>query len=139
LRVTRFAGGAFDVLDYAAAFVEVRQYPRAAYLCELRRLGLNSLLRLVFEVRQMQVFKDQLRDLVYVNFGLVILLARLVAALPLPAPLPLLPFAGNHVADLGVAVARPDVFLLAVIEPELVFVERADRHFNQTLAVGKNY
>ena len=32
----------------------------------------------------------------------------------------------------------PDVFLFAVIEAKLVFVERADRDFDGALAVGKD-
>ena len=137
--VARFARRALDVFEDAAALVEIRQDAGAAYLCELRRLRLHRLLGFVFEIRQVQVFKNQFGNLVNINFGFVVLLPRLVArALPCADARARLAFAPDHVANLRLAVAGADVFLLAVIEAELVLVERTDRHFDAALAVGKN-
>ena len=51
-----------------------------------RRISVNlvvldghRVLRLLFEVRQVQIFEDQLGDLVDVYFGFVVFLARLIA------------------------------------------------------------
>ena len=54
----------------------------------------------------MQVFEYQFRDLVYIDFGFVILLARLVAShRPTSWPLAGLTLARDYVAYLSIAVA----------------------------------
>ena len=85
---------------------------------------------LIFQERQIQVLEDHRRDLVDVHLGFVIILPRTVAGLSGALPLSLLIFTRDHIADFGVAIALPDVFALAVIESELVFVQRAHRHFD---------
>ena len=129
---------AFDVFDYASALVEIRKNSRAPNFGELRRLRLNGLFGFVFEVRQVKVFEDELGDLVYVYFGLVVILARLIArARALPGPLSLT-LASYYVADFGVAVSGGDVLFLAIVKTKLVLVKRADRHFDNPLAVGED-
>jgi hypothetical protein len=86
-----------------------------------------------------EVFEDELRDLVYVDLGLEVLAAGLIAGLiALSGPLPSLLLAPDDVADLRVAVALRDVLLLAIVEPELVLVELADRNLHAALAIRQD-
>src|SRR5262249_43730056 len=119
-----------------APLVQVRHDPGAADLREARRARLDLALGLLLKVRQVEGLEDELRQLVELHLGLEVLPAWLVARLlsaPRPLALPLL--AADHVAVLRVALALRDVPLLAVVEAELVLVERADRHLHLPLAV----
>src|SRR5205085_7441380 len=53
-------------------------------------------------------------------------------------PLALLTLAPEHIADARLTVALSDVFALAIVVAKLVFVERADRHFDAALAVRED-
>jgi hypothetical protein len=85
-----------------------------------------------------KVFEYELGDLVYVYLGLVVFLARLIArARALPGPLSLT-LASYYVADFGVAVSGGDVLFLSIVKTKLVLVKRADRNFDNPLAVGED-
>ena len=72
--------------------------------------------------------------------GLVVLGAGLLPRGPRAAPRPLarLPLARDDVADARLAVAGADVLLLAVVEAELVLVERADGDFDRAAPVRED-
>src|SRR6266478_8256629 len=94
---------------------------------------------LLFEVGQMQVFENQLCDLVYVDFGFVVFLSGLIAGAMAPSrPGSRDSLVPDYVPDFGVAVPCSDVLLLAIVEPELVFIERANWNFDYALAVGED-
>src|SRR4029079_14625994 len=129
--VAGFACLTLYVLDDTAAFVEIRQNACAADLREFSGLGLDGLLGFLFEVMEVKVFKNELRDLVYVDLGFVIFLARLIARTgPLSRPLTRLAFARDHVSHFALAVAGADMLSLAVVVSKLVFVEGADGNFD---------
>src|SRR5205085_6530084 len=93
---------------------------------------------LVFEEGQLQVLEDERGQLVYVHLCFVVVRAQVLTGGPRAAPLTGLPLARDNVADAGLAVACAHVLALALIEAELVLVERADGNFDGALAVGKN-
>ena len=142
LRALRLARVAFDVLQDKPTLIEIRHHARASNFVEARRLRRDGLLRLLFEEGQLEVFEDERGEFVYVDFGFVVVSARVLsggagaAALSLSLSLRLL--ARQHVAHARLAVALSHVFALAIIEAKLVLVERTNGNFHAALAVGQN-
>src|SRR5262249_24528417 len=100
---------------------------------------LDRLLRFIFQIGKVQVFENEFGDLVDFNFGFVVVLARTIPGAGSDAGIVAgLALTGDYIANLGASISGAHLLLLAIVEAQLVFIERADRDFHYALAVGKN-
>src|SRR5436853_1975106 len=130
-----------DVLNHAAALVQVCEDARTANLGKLGGLGRNCVFGLFFKIRQVKILEDQRGDLIDIDLGFIVFLARLCAS-PGAAAGPLtarVAFASDDITDFCVSLAGAYMLLLAIIESEFVLVPTANRHLHDASAVGKNY
>ena len=86
----------------------------------------------------MQIFKNQRGNLVDVDFRFVVFGAGFLTGWSRTRALTGLTFAGNYVAHARLAIALSDVFVLAIVETKLVFIERAHRHSDRALAIRED-
>jgi hypothetical protein len=91
-----------------------------------------------FEIRKLEIFKDQRRDLIDVDFRLVIIRARILSGLARTSAAARATLATNHIADARFTVALADVFCFLIVEAKLVFVECFDGNFDGALSVGQD-
>ncbi|MNV87808.1 hypothetical protein D3C71_1819630 [compost metagenome] len=87
-------------------------------------------------MRQLEIMKQNLLQVLDIDLGLHEILARLIARLvSLAGAAALRGLPAQHIADLAVPIALADMLLLAVIVNNPVFVKTADRHFHNLLAI----
>src|SRR6185436_1047611 len=104
-----FASVAPDVLQDHAAFVEIRNDSRATNFIELSLFRLDGFLCFFFQERELQIFKDQRRNLVDVYFCLVVVGTRILSRLASSSPTARTALAAYHIADASLAVTLSDV------------------------------
>src|SRR5260370_31543850 len=88
----------------------------------------------------MQIFEYEGGNLVDIDVGLIIVLARLVTCSLAPSrSLTRLALTPYYVADFALSVAGANVFLFSVIESEFVLVKRADGNLDHAPAIREYY
>ena len=124
---------ALDRFDQRALLVDVVGQPFFANVVKTDVGRGHPIVLLALQVRQFEVFEQQLLNFVDGDFRLKIVDARLIPgpfALGWPMPLLTARVLAQHVADLRFPVALSAVLLLVEVVSETVLIQGTDRHFD---------